>query len=38
VFIDFLVARFSPEPYWDRDWAVTRTAGGARKPRKPKPR
>lgn len=35
VFIDFLVARFSPEPYWDRDWAVTRTVGGARKPRRP---
>lgn len=35
VFIDFLVARFSPEPYWDRDWAVTRKAGGARKPRTP---
>ena len=34
VFIDFLVARFSLEPYWDRDWAVTRKAGGARKPRK----
>ena len=34
VFIDFLVARFSPEPYWDRDWAVAGTAGGGRKPRK----
>jgi DNA-binding transcriptional LysR family regulator len=32
VFIDFLVARFSPEPYWDRDWAITRTSG--RKSRK----
>jgi DNA-binding transcriptional LysR family regulator len=21
VFIDFLVARFAPPPYWDRDWA-----------------
>ncbi|HKU85726.1 MAG TPA: LysR family transcriptional regulator [Casimicrobiaceae bacterium] len=35
VFIDFLVARFSPEPYWDRDWAVTRKAGGVRKARRP---
>jgi DNA-binding transcriptional LysR family regulator len=35
VFIDFLVARFSPEPYWDRDWAIARRTGVGRKPRKP---
>jgi DNA-binding transcriptional LysR family regulator len=23
VFIDFLVARFLPVPYWDRDWSTT---------------
>lgn len=35
--IDFLVARFSAEPYCDRDWAVTRTSGGRRKPRERSP-
>ena len=31
VFIDFLLARFSPEPYWDRDWASKPPQDAARR-------
>jgi len=26
VFIDFLLARFAPPPYWDRDWVSNSVA------------
>jgi DNA-binding transcriptional LysR family regulator len=29
VFIDYLVERYSPDPYWDRDWAVAMPRGSA---------
>jgi DNA-binding transcriptional LysR family regulator len=32
VFIDFLVERFGPEPYWDRDWVPVSSAPRAAAP------